>query len=66
MVGGTATVYFSATDVHVVVALPEPGFVADVSQQGSTAVRVEFESEDHRSRLDARWVDGPTHEIDEN
>jgi hypothetical protein len=65
-VGGTTTIRFSATAVEVVLATPNPGFAARVEQRGATAVRVEFESRDHRSRVEASWSGGPTHDIRES
>jgi hypothetical protein len=65
LVGGEATVRFSPTRVEVLGAAPAPGFSADVDPDGD-ATRVEFESADHRSRLDVWWDDRPRHEIDEH
>jgi hypothetical protein len=44
--------------------VPAAGFTAKVEPEGE-GTRVEFESADHRSRLDAWWGDRPRHEIDE-
>lgn len=62
--GGTATVSFSPTGVEVLSAVPKPGFSADVEPE-HTGMRVEFESDDHRSRLDVWWNGEPRHEVEE-
>ena len=64
LVGGTAAVSFLPDQVEVLWAAPNPGFSVEI-QDGSSA-RVEFESDEHRSRLDAWWAGGPAHEIDED
>jgi hypothetical protein len=64
LLGGTATVRFSPSAVEVLSAVPAAGFTAKVEPEGE-GTRVEFESADHRSRLDAWWGDRPRHEIDE-
>lgn len=65
MVGGTATVQFSATRVEVLGAVPATGFSADVEPEDDGSTRVDFESEDHRSRLTVWWRDGPRHQVEE-
>ncbi len=65
MVGGTATVRFSAGAVTLVAATPKAGFTVDVGEGHSNGVRVEFEDEDHESRLDAWWDGGPQDEVRE-
>jgi hypothetical protein len=62
--GGTATVRFSAARVEVLSAVPTAGFGAEVEPDDG-AMRVEFESDDHRSRLDVWWDGEPRHEIEE-
>jgi len=64
--GGTATLRFSPSGVTVVVATPAPGFTVDIGDSHSGGKRVEFESSDHRSRLDAWWDGGPQDEIRED
>ena len=63
--GGTATLRFSRTGVTVDVATPAPGFTVEISESHDGGVRVEFESDDHRSRLDAWWDGGPRDEVRE-
>jgi hypothetical protein len=65
LVGGSATVRFSASAVTVLVATPAPGFTAEVEDHDGAA-RVEFESEGHKSRLDAWWAGGPQAESRED
>jgi hypothetical protein len=63
--GGTATVRFSAAEVEVLGAVPAAGFTVDLEPEDDGSARVDFESEDHRSRLRVWWSDGPRHEIEE-
>lgn len=56
--GGKAAIHFSAGDVEVLWATPKPGFTVTVDD-GGTSVRVEFESDQHESRIDGWWQDGP-------
>ena len=65
LTGGTATIQFSPARVEVVSAVPAPSFTVEVDPAGDTT-RVEFESDDHRSRLDAWWDGRPRYEIDEH
>jgi hypothetical protein len=65
LVGGSATLRFSPTGVTVVVATPAPGFTVDVTGSHSSGVRVEFEGDDHRSRVEGWWDDGPRDEVRE-
>lgn len=62
--GGTATVRFSPAGVEVLSAVPRAGFSADVESEDG-GMRVEFESDDHRSRLDVWWNGTPRHAIEE-
>jgi len=64
--GGTATLRFSPSGVTVVVATPAPGFTVDIGESHDGGKRVEFESSDHRSRLDAWWDGGPQDEVRED
>jgi hypothetical protein len=65
LVGGTATLRFSAAGVTLVTAAPKAGFTVDVSGSHSNGVRVEFEGDDHESRLDGWWDGGPQDEVRE-
>lgn len=64
LVGGTATVGFSADGVEVLGAIPSPGFAADVEREDGGS-RIDFESDDHRSRLRVWWGGGPRHRTEE-
>lgn len=64
--GGTATLRFSPTGVTVVVASPAPGFTVDIGDSHGGGKRVEFESDSHRSRVDAWWDGGPQDEVRED
>ncbi len=66
LVGGTATLRFSASGVTVVAAVPSAGFSVAVSQTHGTGKRVEFERDDHRSRVDGWWDGGPQDEVRED
>lgn len=66
LVGGTATLRFSAAGVEVLSAAPKPGFSVDVSAGHDGGARVEFESDDHRSRVDGWWAGGPQDEVRED
>lgn len=64
LVGGTATVRFTADAAEVLGAVPASGFAVDVEPEDD-GIRVDFESDDHRSRLRAWWRDGPRRRIEE-
>jgi hypothetical protein len=64
--GGSATIRFSPDAVTVVAATPAAGYAAKVSSQGATAVRVEFENDDRRSRIEASWNGGPVTDVRED
>lgn len=63
--GGTATVRFSVAEVEVLGAVPAAGFTVDLEPEDDGSARVDFESEEHRSRLRVWWSDGPRHDIEE-
>lgn len=65
LVGGTVTLRFSAAGVTVLAATPKPGFSVEVSSAHDNGKRVEFENDDHRSRVDAWWDGGPRDEVRE-
>jgi hypothetical protein len=66
LIGGTATLQFSSTGVKVLVAAPNAGFSVEVSETHGTGARVEFETDEHKSRVDAWWDDGPQDEVRED
>lgn len=59
LVGGTASLRFEPTGVTVVFANPAPGFDVEQEVEHGNGVRVEFESEGHRSRVSGWWDGGP-------
>ena len=65
LVGGTATLRFSAEGVTVVVASPNAGYSVNVEPTHDTGVRVEFRSDTHRSRVEGWWDGGPQDEVEE-
>ncbi|MEO7572552.1 MAG: hypothetical protein ABIX10_08950 [Acidimicrobiales bacterium] len=65
LVGGTATLRFAPEGVEVLAATPDAGFSVDVSNSHDNGVRVEFDRDDHRSRVDAWWDGGPQEEVRE-
>jgi hypothetical protein len=66
LVGGTATVRFSAAGVTVLTATPAPGFTVEIEDSHDGGKRVEFDSDGHESRLDAWWDGGPRDEVRED
>jgi hypothetical protein len=57
--GGVVTIQFSPTEVRAVGVTPNQGFSVKKSEPEDGGWRVEFESDSHRSRLDAWWDGGP-------
>ena len=64
LVGGSTAIEFSPAGATVLWASPNPGFEVDIDQGEES--RVEFESDDHETRIDAWWSGGPQHEIRED
>lgn len=65
LVGGTASLRFSPSGVTVEYATPKAGFTVDVEPEHGNGVKVEFESADHRSRVDGWWDGGPQQRVRE-
>jgi hypothetical protein len=63
--GGSAAISFSPAEVRVLWARPASGWTAKTEPEG-TGVRVEFESGDARSRIDAWWADGPQDRVEDD
>jgi hypothetical protein len=63
--GGTASISFSPTEVTVLLARPAAGWSVKTEPEGG-GVRVEFESGDARSRIDAWWDGGPQVRLEDN
>lgn len=65
LVGGTATLQFGPSGVTVLAASPNPGYDVELEPTHDTGVRVEFESDGHRSRVEGWWDGGPRDEVEE-
>ncbi|MBY5163124.1 hypothetical protein [Salsipaludibacter albus] len=67
VVGGSVTLRFAPGQVTVVAAVPsDDDFDLDLSGNGTARATVEFESDDHRSRVHGWWDDGPVDRVDED
>ncbi len=66
LVGGSATLRYEPGRVTVVSAEPAQGFTVEVEGNGTAEVRVEFDSDDHRSRLRGSWEGGPRERVEED
>lgn len=44
--------------VRLVAVVPEPGFTAEIDDEGPERVKVEFESENRESSFEAEWEGG--------
>lgn len=64
LVGGSAAVRFTPSGATLLWATPNPGFEAEVDQEGGR-LKVEFESDTHRSELEAWWDGGPRDSVRE-
>ena len=65
LIGGSATLRFSPSGVSVVWANPNPGFRAEIDNRSDGGVRVRFDSDSHRSELEAWWDGGPRDQVQE-
>lgn len=65
LIGGTVGVRFADGGAHLLWATPQPGFRVE-THHTSPEVDVRFESEDHESRLEAVWDNGPRAEVEEH
>ena len=66
LVGGTAALRFSPSGVTVEYATPKAGFTVEVEPENVNGVKVEFESADHKSRVDGWWDNGPRDRVRED
>lgn len=66
LVGGTASLRFSSAGVEVVFANPAAGFTVEVEPENVNGVKVEFESDSHKSRVDGWWDGGPVDRVRED
>ncbi|MCP4963119.1 MAG: hypothetical protein GY925_28110 [Actinomycetia bacterium] len=58
LIGGTVILSHGGGEVHLVSATPRPGFIADFEHTGPKEVEIKFESNDHKSKLEAKYEDG--------
>ena len=65
LVGGTVGVRFENGGAWLLWATPKPGFSVETSGGGSDQVDVRFRGEDHESRLEAFWDNGPQADVEE-
>lgn len=63
--GGSATLSFSPAGAEVVVSQPNDGYGVDIEPEHGNGVRVEFESDSHRSRIEGWWDGGPQDRVRE-
>jgi hypothetical protein len=56
---------FTPSGVTVQWATPHDGYEVKVEPENGNGVKVEFESDAHRSRVDAWWADGPQDRVRE-
>jgi hypothetical protein len=66
LVGGSVALRFSSSGVSVDYATPNPGFSVDIEPEHGNGVKVEFESEEHESRVDGWWDGGPRDRVRED
>jgi len=63
--GGSATLRFTPAGAEVVLSKPNAGFDVDTEPEHGNGVRVEFENESHRSRIEGWWDGGPQERVRE-
>lgn len=66
LVGGTATLRFAPSGVSLVDAVPAAGFSTEIEPTHTNGIRVEFENEGHRSRVEGWWDGGPRDATEES
>jgi hypothetical protein len=66
VVGGSTALRFAPEGVMVLWATPNDGFDVDVEPENANGVRVEFESDSHRSRVEGWWDGGPQERVRED
>jgi hypothetical protein len=65
LVGGSVSLKFSSSGVTVNWANPNAGYGVSVEPEDGNGVKVEFESDSHRSRVDGWWANGPQDRVRE-
>jgi hypothetical protein len=63
--GGSVSLKFSPSGVTVSWANPKAGYDVKVEPEDGNGVKVEFESDSHRSRVDGWWANGPQDRVRE-
>ena len=58
LVGGSVTLSVGDGEVNLVSATPRPGFSAEYEHTGPSEVEIKFESNDHKSKLEAKIENG--------
>ena len=58
LIGGTVTLAVGNGDVRIASAVANAGFDTDIERDGPVEVKVEFESNDHKSELSAHFENG--------
>ncbi len=57
LIGGTVVLAVGDGEINLFSATPRTGFRVDPEHSGPKEVEVKFESDDHTSKLDAKWED---------
>lgn len=65
LTGGSVAVSFAPDNLSVLWATANPGFTSEIKKASGDEIVVEFESDNHESKLKATWDNGPVHEIEE-
>jgi hypothetical protein len=58
LIGGTVVLAVGSGEVNLVSATPRPGFSVDAEHTGPIEVEVKFQSNDHKSKLEAEVENG--------
>lgn len=66
LVGGSVTLRFEPGVVTIVKAVPRSGYRLKMEGSGSNEASVEFESEEHRSKVKGWWEGGPRDRVEED
>jgi hypothetical protein len=66
LVGGSVTLRFEPGAVTIVKAVPRSGFRLKMEGSGSNEATVEFEGEEHHSKVKGWWENGPRDRVEED